>query len=1108
MAKAGMQQVAVADSIIVHCNSREGNAKLGYPTNYIRTTKYTFLSFLPMNMFEQFRKISNDFFLLNMVIALIPGVSPVFPATTIMPLVVVVGVAAVRDAYEDYQRFQSDQRANALPVKMIDAFGQQKSIESKDVQVGDVLLLERGSEIPADALLLSSALADGACFVETANLDGETNLKPKQCKLPLHKAYKSHDSIKNFSGVISCDSPNNSLHKWQGKISSPNLTDMSIDMDNFLLRGCIVRNVDWVMAIVVYTGVNTKLFLNLTQKPPKISRLDTKLNRLILMILVVQQTMLVVIALLGVAWRHTAAAKGFYVRYFIDQVNDGGSWGYSYLTYFVLLSLMMPISLFVSLEFCKTAQAKLMEWDDEMTNKKDRMRARTSSLNEELSQVQYIFSDKTGTLTDNEMRFAKAFAGNQDFDEIASSGSMKRYVAAKERVPETKQSADEVRNFLRLLSLCNTVVINTTPDGQLSYDGSSTDEVALVSTATKNGYRLLARTSDSMTVDMMQITSQIEVITVLPFTPERKMMSVVLREKNGMVRMYTKGADSSVMKGVVRTPDKEAQIINAQKFLDRCAEDGLRTLACGERIFEAKEFLEWKKIWDAAYLDITPNRSNLVHEAALLGESKLQFVGCTAIEDRLQDEVPETIHFLLRCGIVIWVLTGDKRETAVNIAGTSRLLDPRRDLIVQIDLATGVSAKQQLEDAMASVKAARDSGQRASFIVDGKSLETILLPDTFEMFRTLGQMVNSAVCCRVTPIQTASVVAMFQELGNTCLGVGDGANDVSMIQEARVGVGILGLEGSQAERAADYAIPRFRHLRRLLAVHGRYSLIRNSHLIQYSFYKNIVYSLTHVYYSFYNAFSGQPIYDSWNIVFFNIAFTFFPPLVMGILDYDIRDQYLMRYPGLYAELRSPFAVRMSRASSFVWIVLAVFHSWVIYYGVYKGVIVDGRMSNGQDEGMWSVGTTMMNVLLAVVTAQAAISFLSWTWIHVVSLILSFLSYTVWIFVYSSIPPSVGLGAYYSVPAVTYGTAMCWINVLLWVLAIFAPQMAVMVIRRTFFGIDMHLARAGDHRSRKSLPWESVQTAMTPTIQQQHIQSGGGGGSFSNNKEQPLLHEDL
>lgn len=1095
MAKAGKQDSnESAEPIVLFCNDRDKNVEKKYPSNYIRTTKYTALTFLPLNMFEQFRKMSNLFFLANMIIALIPGVSPVFPATTILPLVVVVGVAAIRDAYEDFQRYQADRRANALPVKMVDVSGKTVPIESHQIQVGDVILLERGSEIPVDCIVVSTALADGACFVETANLDGETNLKPKQTKQQFHKTFNSAQSVSKFSGCITCDAPNNSLHSWQGKMSVPGFPDQSVDMDNFLLRGCVIRNVDWVLAVTVYTGVNTKLFLNLTQKPPKVSRLDTKLNRLILMILLVQQIIIIVLSSLHIEWRKDSVGRGFYLSTLESDMSDGVSWIKSYLTYFILLSLMMPISLFVSLEFCKAAQAKLMEWDHALTNKADWMRARTSSLNEELSQVQYIFSDKTGTLTDNEMRFARAFAGDQTFDELKTPGSIRKYLHHSSGDASAKEA---VGNFLRLMAFCNTVVINSHPDGSLTYDGSSTDEVALVSTAQINGTRLLARTSDSMTVDVQQDIRTIELITVLPFTAERKMMSVVLRESDGRIRMYTKGADSSVMARTDRRGNKNSPklMANAQQFLDECAQIGLRTLACGERVFTPQEFQEWKAMWDRACLDTSPRRADLVHTAALEGESNLTFVGCTAIEDRLQDEVPETIHFLLKCGIVIWVLTGDKRETALNIAGTSKLLNPRTDLVLQIDLehANGKTPIEYIRECTEKIEAARARGQKASFLVDGKSLEVILQDATFEAFRQMGYLVNSAVCCRVTPLQKASVVAMFQASGATCLGVGDGANDVSMIQEARVGIGILGLEGSQAERAADYAIPRFRHLRRLLAVHGRYSLIRNSLLVQYSFYKNIVYSFTQTYFAFYNGFSGTPVYDSWIIILFNMAFTFLPPMVMGIFDYDVRDAYLMEHPKLYAELRSPFAVRMSRASSLLWMTLSVFHSWVAFYGTLRGGVEDDVVMDGRSAGLSSAGTTLMNVLLSVVTCQAALSFLSWTWFHVASLVLSFVFYTAFIYLYSALPPSLNLAAYYHVPQEVYSHPSMWLNVVLWVLAIFGPHVAVLVIRRSFFSIDMHLARAGDHQLRKSLPWKPVVVA----VNQQ-------GGSPVADKERPLL----
>lgn len=1063
---------AAAETITVFANACETNLlQFKYPNNYIRTTKYTLLTFLPLNLYQQFQKMSNVFFFMNMVIALVPGVSPVFPATTIMPLVAVLGVAAARDAWEDYHRYQSDKRANSFPVEMV-RNGQVVTGASKDVRVGELLHLQRGAEVPADCLVLSTSFPDGSCYVETANLDGETNMKPKQAKKALFTKYDTPSATREFSGVITCDSPNVSMHKWQGKISVPSVPDQSVDMDNFLLRGCTVRNVNWVMAVTVYTGVNTKMFLNLTQKPPKVSRLDQKLNRLIIVILVIQQAVILVLCGLYVAFRNSVYSRGFYFANIFQDESDGGAFGMLYMTYFILLSLMMPISLFVSLEFCKAFQAKTMEWDDFMSNGNDRTRARTSSLNEELSQVQYVFTDKTGTLTENQMRFAKAHCGDATYDELSKPGSMAKAIAAGLE----GKAAMEVNNFLRLLAVCHTVVVNRGTDNKATYEGSSTDEVALVDAAVKNKVRFLSRTSDSITIQMFDETHVLELDAVLPFTPERKMMSIILRERDGRMHMYTKGADSSVLARLDESSDtNRRKTVAARAFLDQCAREGLRTLVCSERIFTQTQYETWKAKWTEATLCVTGNRQQLMHEAALEAEVAMRFVGCTAIEDRLQDEVPETISFLLQCGIVVWVLTGDKRETAVNIATTSRLLNPLTDVVVHLDIANGKSAAEQINDATAKVKEAATHGRKSTFVVDGASLEVILQEATYDSFRHLGLLVNSAVCCRVTPLQKARVVTMFQQLGSTCLGVGDGANDVSMIQEARVGIGILGLEGSQAERASDYAIPRFRHLRRLLAIHGRYSLIRNSNLIQYSFYKNIVYSLIHVYYAFYNGFSGQTIFDSWVIIFFNMAFTLFPPLVIGLFDYDVRDSFLMKHPALYNELRSPFAVRMSRVTSLLWSLLAIGHSWVIYFGVHKSFIENDSVLNGWDAGMWTSGTVSMNLLLTVVITQACFSFLSWTWLHVLSIVLSYVAYYLFIFAYAALPPSLGYSEYYNVPTKTMEAGSHWLVCMLWFVVLFAPEMLVKVARSHYFGTQMHAARRVDAEEKKQLPW----TPYTP-----------------------------
>eukprot|EP00759_Apiculatamorpha_spiralis_P001616 PhF_6_TR10576/c0_g1_i2/m.16863/K14802/DRS2, ATP8A; phospholipid-transporting ATPase len=622
-----------------------------------------------------------------------------------------------------------------------------------------------------------------------------------------------------------------------------------------------------------------------------------------------------------------------------------------------------------------------------------------------------------------------------------------------------------------MLALCNTVVISGGEKGTpVRYEGASTDEVALVDTAAANKFRLVSRTSDTITVDILGDKFDYKILAVLPFTPERKMMTIVLMEKDNSIVQYTKGADSSIMENINMDISRNQQLVASCKVaLDGFAEEGLRTLAFGQRTLSLAEFEDWKHKWDEALVSMN-DRELAVHNACLMLEKDLDFVAVSAIEDRLQDEVPETIKYFLDAKVVVWILTGDKRETAITISVTSQLMDRNNDDLIILDVTLPTSVAKQITEAQDRTFRNRQKLKKTTMVIDGKTLEEAMKPEVFHSFRDLGTQVSSAVCCRVTPLQKANVVAMFQALGNTCVGVGDGANDVSMIQEARVGVGILGLEGSQAERASDYAIPKFRFLRRLLCVHGRSSLVRNSMLIQYSFYKNIVYTMCQFFYAFYNGFSGQTVFDSWAIVCFNMIFTVLPPLVMGMFDFDLRDHVIMKHPILYHELRDPFAVRMSRVTSSLWAGLSVVHG-VIVFGVFAQLSHDdGVLPDGQTAGMWALGTTLMTFLIVVVLMQAGLAFLSWTSIHVLSIVLSVVGYLVFLFAYTEAGPFFKLLEFVGIPYIILKDPKLYLYITVYTVGLFAIELSVMAYRANYFATQSHQARAVYSIRGRGLPW--------------------------------------
>ena len=331
------------------------------------------------------------------------------------------------------------------------------------------------------------------------------------------------------------------------------------------------------------------------------------------------------------------------------------------------------------------------------------------------------------------------------------------------------------------------------------------------------------------------------------------------------------------------------------------ASDGLRTLCFAYREISESEYAEWNEEFQKANTAMS-NRAEELEKVGELIEKDFFLVGATAVEDKLQDGVPETIHILGEAGVRVWVLTGDRQETAINIGYSCRLLIEEMTLIIcneESKEATREFLLQRIEE-FDSQPLAEGEEESLGFIIDGKSLKFALQDDLKDLFLNIGKRCKAVICCRVSPLQKAEVVLLVKNtLKAITLAIGDGANDVGMIQAAHIGVGISGEEGLQAVRAADYAIAQFRFLQRLLLVHGSWAYNRMAKLILYSFYKNIGLYMIQFWFTFYNGFSGQIAFDDWALSFYNVLFTCLPPMMIGVFDQHVSSQNLMKYPELY-----------------------------------------------------------------------------------------------------------------------------------------------------------------------------------------------------------------
>jgi phospholipid-transporting ATPase len=393
-------------------------------------------------------------------------------------------------------------------------------------------------------------------------------------------------------------------------------------------------------------------------------------------------------------------------------------------------------------------------------------------------------------------------------------------------------------------------------------------------------------------------------------------------------------------------------------------------------------------------------------------------VGCTAIEDRLQDRVPETIEYLRRAGMNVWVLTGDKQSTAISIGQSARLIVPGME-VLKINVETEAEAAPALERALAVARERTGAGGAAAggtsraqvtrarepgtgeccLVVDGASLQYTLDGST-PLFLSLAALCRSVIICRVTPAQKARVVSTVQHnLHKVSLAIGDGANDVAMIQKAHVGVGVLGREGTQAARAADYAISQFKHLQRLLCVHGRYSYIRTVKLIKYSFYKNLAFTLMPLFFGLDCAYTGQTLHDAWIITMYNMVLTALPPLMLGLFEKDVSQEMIEANPALYKYIQS--GVLFDVKTYFLWLLNASCHAALMYYGIrqaYAGMIIDDR---GFVAAQWDMSICCSTVAIFVVCLKSGLIASNWVVAHHIAVWGSIIVFCAFVLVYTS-----------------------------------------------------------------------------------------------------------
>ncbi|KAJ1673414.1 aminophospholipid translocase [Spiromyces aspiralis] len=470
------------------------------------------------------------------------------------------------------------------------------------------------------------------------------------------------------------------------------------------------------------------------------------------------------------------------------------------------------------------------------------------------------------------------------------------------------------------------------------------------------------------------------------------------------------------------------------------------------------EYQQWNVMYEQAATSMT-NRQEKLDQAAEEIERDMFLLGATAIEDKLQDAVPQTIYTLAQARIKIWVLTGDRQETAINIGYSCKLLQEDFSLII-CNETTDWATKEYLTKKLEAVRKGQGSNidlDALALIIDGRSLDFALEKDVEDTFLELATMCRAVICCRVSPLQKALVVKLVKRKKKAILlAIGDGANDVSMIQAAHVGVGISGQEGLQAARSADFAISQFRHLRKLLLVHGAWSYHRLSKMILFSFYKNITLYMTQFWFAIYNGFSGQTVYESWSITFFTVFFTVLPPLAIGIFDQFLNARSLDRYPEMYrmGQQREFFNVRAFWGST----INAFFHSVLLYFVT---MLISGAnvLPDGHDGGQWVFSVIMYTSVLGTVLLKAALITNLWTKWTVVAIPGSFVLWLCFLPVYALIAPKFNTSIEYLgiIPKI-YANSTFWLCIVLLPVMCILRDYAYKFVKRMYRTRSYHVAQ--------------------------------------------------
>uniref|UniRef100_A0A8B9NUD6 Phospholipid-transporting ATPase n=1 Tax=Apteryx owenii TaxID=8824 RepID=A0A8B9NUD6_APTOW len=723
-----------------------------------------------------------------------------------------------------------------------------------------------------------------------------------------------------------------------------------------------------VVGVVLYTGRELRSVMNTSNPRSKIGLFDLEVNCLTKILF----GALVVVSLVMVALQHFA-----------------GRWYLQIIRFLLLFSNIIPISLRVNLDMGKIVYSWVIRRDSKIPGTV----VRSSTIPEQLGRISYLLTDKTGTLTQNEMVFKRLHLGTvayglDSMDEVQSH-IFSIYTQQSQDPPALKgvtlatkvrkTMSSRVHEAVKAIALCH----NVTPvyesngvtdqaeaerhyeDSCRVYQASSPDEVALVQWTESVGLTLVGRDQSSMQLrtpggQILNFT----ILQIFPFTYESKRMGIIVRdESTGEITFYMKGADV-VMAGIVQYNDW------LEEECGNMAREGLRVLVVAKKSLTEEQYQDFEARYVQAKLSVH-DRSLKVATVIESLEMEMELLCLTGVEDQLQTDVRPTLETLRNAGIKVWMLTGDKLETATCTAKNAHLVTRTQDIHIFRLVTNRGEAHLELN----AFRRKHD----CALVISGDSLEVCLKYYEYE-FMELACQCPAVVCCRCAPTQKAQIVRLLQErTGKLTCAVGDGGNDVSMIQEADCGVGVEGKEGKQASLAADFSITQFKHLGRLLMVHGRNSYKRSAALSQFVIHRSLCISTMQAVFSSVFYFASVPLYQGFLIIGYSTIYTMFPVFSL-VLDKDVKSEVAMLYPELYKDLLK--GRPLSYKTFLIWVLISIYQGSIIMYGA---------LLLFESEFVHIVAISFTSLILTELL-MVALTIQTWHWLMIVAELLSLSCY--------------------------------------------------------------------------------------------------------------------